>query len=262
MPRIAREGRRVARHRDDRAAPRWRRARAPAPRAPWRGGSNTTASNGLSSAGTNGRRNRSRTIASTGLRPCVVSAARCKRGDRRRVAVGRGDAGALGEPQREWPDAGEQVGDRLRPGAMRQHQSRQRRLRRRRSPAGRRRAAARPGRGPSAPSARRAAPPVRRGASGAPGDAARRPRASAAVRSRRQRARSAHVDVEAGFGRGHLNVERLARRRERLGDVPGGRRARRRVPARGSDSGRSPRCDARAAPQKPTSSTSCVPRRA
>ena len=42
-----------------------------------------------------------------------------------RVVVGRGDAGAFGEPQREWSDAAEQVGHRSRPGAVRLHQPRQ-----------------------------------------------------------------------------------------------------------------------------------------
>src|SRR5262245_54914669 len=37
----------------------------------------------------------------------------------------------------------------------------------------------------------------------------------------RQRARSAHVDIGADIGRGYLNVERLARRREHFGNVPG-----------------------------------------
>ena len=44
--------------------------------APWRGGSNTTQSNGFSSAASSGRRNRSRASTATGFRPCVVSAAR------------------------------------------------------------------------------------------------------------------------------------------------------------------------------------------
>ena len=45
-------------------------------------------------------------------------------------------------------------------------------------------------------------------------------RASAHARGR-QRPRSAHVDVEAGVGRRHLDVERLARSGQRLGDRPG-----------------------------------------
>ena len=36
---------------------------------------------------------------------------------------------------------------------------------------------------------------------------------------RRQRARSAHVDIEAVGGRRHLDVERLARSAERFGDA-------------------------------------------
>ena len=59
---------------------------------------------------------------------------------------------------------------------------------------------------------------------------ARQPRKISTVRDpgerrhgcRRQRTRSAHVDIEAGIGRGHLDVERLVRCRERLGDRPGG----------------------------------------
>src|SRR5262249_56921639 len=40
---------------------------------------------------------------------------------------------------------------------------------------------------------------------------------------RGQPARSAHVDIEAGVARGHLDVERLARRRKHFGNVPGRR---------------------------------------
>src|SRR5262249_58133496 len=40
---------------------------------------------------------------------------------------------------------------------------------------------------------------------------------------RRQRARSAHVDVEARIRRRYLNVEGLADRREHFGNVPGRR---------------------------------------
>ena len=58
---------------------------------------------------------------------------------------------------------------------------------------------------------------------------ARQPRKISAFRDpgershvcRRQRARSAHVDIEAGVGRSHLDVERFVRSRERLGDRPG-----------------------------------------
>ena len=37
---------------------------------------------------------------------------------------------------------------------------------------------------------------------------------------RHQRARSAHVHIEPRVGRGHLDIERLARRREHFGNVP------------------------------------------
>ena len=38
----------------------------------------------------------------------------------------------------------------------------------------------------------------------------------------RQRSRSPHIDVEARIGRRYLDIERLARATERLGDCPGG----------------------------------------
>ena len=47
-------------------------------------------------------------------------------------------------------------------------------------------------------------------------------RASAVISGGRQRAGAAHVDVEAGIGRGDLNVERLFRGIERFGNRPGG----------------------------------------
>ena len=47
-------------------------------------------------------------------------------------------------------------------------------------------------------------------------------RASAVIERRRQRAGAAHVDVEAGIGRGDLDVERFFRGTERFGDRPGG----------------------------------------
>ena len=49
------------------------------------------------------------------------------------------------------------------------------------------------------------------------GDARQRRR-----QSRGQRARAAHIDVKAGIGRRHLDIERLLRRRQGFGDRPGG----------------------------------------
>ena len=110
--------------------------------APWRGGSNTTASNDFSSSGASGRRNRSRVSAATGLRPGVLAA--CTQGrDRIRVAVGRDDARAFGEPQRERPDAAEQIGDRFAPCRHAPPRGARAPLRLPRSPAGTRPAAAR-----------------------------------------------------------------------------------------------------------------------
>ena len=189
--------------------------------APCRGGSNTTASNRLSSTGANGRRNRSRACASTGLSPCAPVAACCKRRDRRCIVVGRGNAGAFGEPQREWPDAAEQVGDCSCPGAVRLHQPRQGRF------PGRRRLqeGARRQQELGAPDPQRRLGALRHHLAMA-GEA----REAAAVGDRRelahpcggQRAGSAHIDIEARIGRGDLNVERLALARQRLGNGPGG----------------------------------------
>ena len=149
----------------------------------------------------NGRRNRSRTLASTGFRPCVVRGGALQRRDRVGVAVDRGDAGALGEPQRERADAGEQIGDALAPPHVLDRPAAPTPPRPPRSPAGRRRAAARTAARPILHRRRRAAGrPSRRGASGARAGAARRPAASAADPLRRQRPGAAHVDVEAGIG--------------------------------------------------------------
>ena len=166
--------------------------------APWRGGSNTTQSKGLSSAATNGRRNRSRACASIGLRPCVVSAARLQRGDGVLVAVRGSDARALGEPQRKRADAGEQIGDLRPPRRNAPRPDPPAPLRRRPSPAGRRPAAAARARGPSITVgvarcddelavARQPREPVTLG----------KPRKLAGSR-RGQRPRAAHVDVEPG----------------------------------------------------------------
>ncbi len=48
-----------------------------------------------------------------------------ERGDGACIAVERGDPGALGEPQRKRPDAGEQVGDRFGFAGMLDHELRQ-----------------------------------------------------------------------------------------------------------------------------------------
>ena len=73
-------------------------------------------------------------------------------------------------------------------------------------------------------------------------------RARRAVR-RGQRSRAAHVDVEAGIGRGRLDVERLARPASAPRRSPRRHRSRRRGRARASGSGRSARRRASAAPR-------------
>ena len=77
-----------------------------------------------------------------------------------------------------------------------------------------------------------------------------------------ERSRAAHVDVEAGVGRGHLDVERLVGRRRAPRRSPRRPRSRRRGRAPGSGSGRSPRCGARAAPRSRPRARRRAPRRA
>ena len=96
--------------------------------APWRGGSNTTASKPSSSAAINGRRNRSRVCASTGFRPRGIGRRALERLDRARLAVGGGHARPFGQPQGERADAAKQVGDAFGVADMLEHQPRQRRF--------------------------------------------------------------------------------------------------------------------------------------
>ena len=115
-------------------------------------------------AATNGRRNRSRRCAVDRLEAVRRRRGALERGDRGLVAVGRGDARALGEPQRERADAAEQVGDCFARRAMRRDQPRQRCLAcggRLQERARRQRHASRAHRARSAP---RAARPARRAA--------------------------------------------------------------------------------------------------
>ena len=144
------------------------------------------------------------------LEAVVVGGRALQRRDRSRIVVRRGDARAFGEPQRERPDAG-RTDRRLScalpnappPAAPAPP-------RRPRSPAGTRPAAARPARGPSCTVG------AARCATISPWRVSRASRCvSATPRQRgralrRQRARAAHVDVEPGVGRRHLDVERLA----------------------------------------------------
>ena len=152
-----------------------RRARAPAPRRP--GAADRTPRRRTASAppppaaGGTGRAPRP----SIGFRPWVVSAARLSAAIGLGVAVDGGDAGALGEPQRERPDAAEQVGDGLR--ACRTCSSTSRAsaaspaaVACRNAPGG----SVDPRAAHRARSARRAARPSRRGGSAAPAGACRR----------------------------------------------------------------------------------------
>ena len=159
--------------------------------APWRGGSNTTASNAFSSIGTSGRRNRSRAVASTGFSPdASVCAARSSALIAPASLSNGGDPRALGEAKRKGADAGEQVGDALGIADVFVHQPRQRLLRPRRLPAGRRRAAAAHARVRPSSSAARAARPIRRGGSAARACSSSTSRASARHALRRERHRS------------------------------------------------------------------------
>ena len=84
--------------------------------APWRGGSNTTASKRLELGATSGRRNRSRVCASIGLRPCVVRGRALQRGDRAGIAVGGASRARVSASRSaNGADAAEQVGDRFAP---------------------------------------------------------------------------------------------------------------------------------------------------
>ena len=226
--------------------------------APWRGGSNTTASKRLSSAGANGRRNRSRASASIGLEPRRRLGGASQGSDRVLVAVRRDDARAFGEPQRERPDAGRTGRRSSSPADMLRHKLRQHGFALGRSLqecARRQRDVAR---GPSARSA------AARCATISPWRVSRASRWCSATRASAvsarggKRAGAAHVDVEAGIGRRHLDVERLALGAERFGDRPGGARARHRAMARAPGSGRSARCGAPAAPQsRPRARRAC-----
>ena len=137
------------------------------------------------------------------------------------VGVGRRDPGALGKSQRERADAGKQVRDRAGVAHMGRDQARQRLLARRRGlqeGAGRQRH-----HGASHPYRRRRPTGDELAVPGEPRQSATfgEPRQRDRLR-RGERARATQVDVETGIGRGHLDVERLSGRAERLGDRPGG----------------------------------------
>ena len=132
-----------------------------------------------------------------------------QRGDRARVGIEGRDAGALREPQREWPDAAKQIGHVFGLADMAADEPRKRlfacrgrlqeRARRQSDP----RAAHR--------HRRRAALRDQLAMPGEPrepmlfGDARQRAHPRGV-----ERAGAAHVHVEAGVGRGHLDVERLS----------------------------------------------------
>ncbi len=198
----------------------WASSRACAS-APWRGGSNTTQSNGVSSTGTNGRRKRSRTRASTGFRPEVVAAARCRAltaawslsAAVTRARSARRNANGPTPANRSAIDLAlpqcsvTSFANSASPAAVAC----------RNAPGG---------------SVTRARPIVTVGAARCATSSPWRVRrarrcALGEQRQRRgvgggQRARAAHVDVEAGLGGGRLDVERLRRAGERFGDIPGG----------------------------------------
>ena len=177
--------------------------------APWRGGSNTTASKRLSSAAWSGFLNRSRRSAATGFKPDAVAAARLSAASAASSVVDRDDTRRRGKPQRERPDAREQVGDAFGAGARLQDEPRQRRLacHRRLQECGGRQD---DGRGAHL-QRRRARLRDQLAMARQPrkvllrGDARQR-----RGQGRRQRTRAAHVDIEAGIGRRDLDIERLS----------------------------------------------------
>jgi uncharacterized protein (DUF2235 family) len=149
------------------------------------------------------------------------SAGTAQRVDGVGVAVGGDNAGALGEPEREWSDAGEQVGDRLGGAGVLEHEPRQRFFSegcRLQEGAGRQRHGGAPD------------PHLRLGALRhqlAVAGNARQPvglgdTGERESERRRERTRSAHIHVDAVIGCGRLDVERLCGGLERLGDRPGG----------------------------------------
>ena len=205
--------------------------------APWRGGSNTTTSNGFSSAAASGRRNRSRASIATGFRPCVVSAARLSAATASlsvSTAVMRARSASRSA---NGPTPANRSAIRVGLAAMLQHQRRQCGL------AGRGRLQERPRRERYARAAhgyggRRAlhddlamARETRQLVLG--GDARQR-----GCCRHRQRSRSAQVDVETVLGRGHLDIERLAHASRWSRRSPRRPRPRRRARAPGSGNGR------------------------
>ncbi len=143
-----------------------------------------------------------------------------ERGDRGFVAVGGVNARALGKPQRERADAGEQIGDIFGVRARGEDEPRQRglagdgRLQERR----RRQVHDRPA------DAHGRHPALRHhfAVAGQPGEVAllRHLRQRRGER-RREGAGAANVDIEPGVRRRDVNIERLHRGSEHLGDRPG-----------------------------------------
>ena len=89
-----------------RAAPCSRQARAPAPRAPWRGGSNTTASKRSSSLGNERAAEQIAHLRFDRLEALRRRGGALERGDRGLVSSAAMTRALLGEPQRERADAG------------------------------------------------------------------------------------------------------------------------------------------------------------
>ena len=160
-----------------------------------------------------------------GFNPETVSTAALERGQRRFILVDRDNTRLLTEPQRERADAREQVGDAFGAAADFQHEPRLhcfafgrclqectgRQSHGRGADPQRRRAYL----GDEFAMARQARQILLRS------DARQRP-----GRARSQRTRAAHVDVEAGVGRGDADIERLRHGAEPFGDGPGrGQRA-------------------------------------
>ena len=197
----------------------------------------------------NGRRNRSRACALDRLEAWRRGGGALERGDRVLVAVGRGHARALGEPQRERGRRRRTGRRRLCAAAALQRRASRAPPRPRRSPAGRRRAAAARGARPiiSVGAARCATISpwrVSRARTVRGGDAARAWPDRAAVSGPEPRTSTSMPEsvavtwMSSGLSAG-LRISAIAQ----------AARSRRRGRARGSDNGRSPPRGARGPPQ-------------
>ena len=206
--------------------------------APWRGGSNTTASNRFSSAATSGLRNRSRASGSIGFRPEAVSAARLSAAMAASSSSAANTRAFAASRSANGPTPQNRSATVFGAGACSEHEPRQhgfafrRRLQKRRRRQRHGRCAHAQGRRAGA------ARSIRRGASAARDSVRRRcgrapssTESSAAPEPRTSISRPASVAVTAmssGFSVGT----------ERLGDRPRGRPARRRGFSPAPDSGR------------------------